>query len=74
MVMSRSALCLRFLQTHRDSEVRKRHVKTVLVKNRRAKNNLRKKHAAVNFTFSTKEYLKDIVSVFEPDFGLIKPN
>ena len=37
-----------------------------LVKTRHAKNNLRKKHADTNFTFATKQYLKNIATTFGP--------
>ena len=50
---------------------RKKHIKTVPVKIRREKNNPRKKHAHANFTFTTKQYLKNIAFIFEPDSVLV---
>ena len=69
--LSRSALYLRLLPKRQDTIEGKRHVKTVPVKIRLAKNNLRKKHADANFTFVTKEYLKNIATMFGPDSVLV---
>ena len=58
---------LRLLPKRQDTIEGKRHLKNVPVKIRRAKNNLRKKHAYANFTFATKEHLKSIATMFGPD-------
>ena len=69
--LSRSALSLRFLPRPWDREEGKRHTKTDPVKIRNAKNNLRKKHADANFKFATKDYLKNILSIFGLNFVLV---
>jgi hypothetical protein len=65
--LSRQALYLRVIPKRKDSADGKKHVRTVPVKIRRAKNNLRRKHVDADFTFATKEYLKNIASMFGPD-------
>ena len=62
--LSRNALYLRLVPRRSDSAEGKKHVRTVPVKIRRAKNNLRARHQDANFTFATKEYLKSVASFF----------
>ena len=62
--LSRSALYLRMTPRRVNSSEGKRHVRTVPVKIRRAKNNLRERHSDANFTFSTKGYIKEIATCF----------
>ena len=69
--LSRSALHLRLLPRRENTIEGKKHIKNVPIKIKRAKNNLRKKHADVSFTFATKEYLKNISTVFGPDSVLV---
>ena len=69
--LSRSGLYLRLLPGCGDIEEGKIHIKTIPIKIRHAKNNFRKKHPDANFTFATKEYLKNIVSIFRPDSVLV---
>ena len=69
--LSRSALYLGLLPRRQDTIEEKRHVKTVPVKVRRTKNNLRKKHADANFTFATEEHFKNIATTFGPDSLLV---
>ena len=64
--LSRSPLYLRLLPRRQDTIEGKRHVKTVPVKIRRSKTNLRKKHTDANFTIATKEHLKNIATMFAP--------
>ena len=65
-ILSRTALYLRLVPRRSDGVEGKKHVHTVPVKIRRAKNNLRTKHTDANFTFATKEYLKSIAAIFGP--------
>ena len=69
--LSRSALYLRLLRRWQDTIEGKKHVKTVSVKIRCAKNNPRKKHANANFTFATIEHLKNIATMFVADSVLV---
>ena len=69
--LSRSPLYLRLLLRRHDTIEGKRHVKTVPVKIRRYKTDLRKKHADANFTSATKEHLKNIATMFAPDSVLV---
>ena len=69
--LSRSALYLRLLPRRQDTIEGKRHIRNVPIKIRRAKNNLRKKHADANFTFANKEYLKNIATMFGLDSVLV---
>ena len=62
--LSRSALYLRMTPRRVNSSEGKRHVRTVPVKIRRAKNNLRSRHEDANFAFSTKGYIKEIATFF----------
>ena len=63
-VLSRSALYLRLVPRRTNTSEGKRHVTTVSVKIRRAKNNLRSRHQDADFTFATKDYLKSIASFY----------
>ena len=56
--LSRSALYLRLVPRRADSKHGKQHVRTVPVKIRRAKINIRNRHQHAEFT---KEYLKNII-------------
>ena len=63
-ILSCQAAYLRVIPKRSDSHEGKRHVHTVPVKIRRAQNNLRNKRQDANFCFATKQYMKDIVSLF----------
>ena len=63
-ILSCQAAYLRVIPKRSDSHEGKCHVHTVPVKIRRAQNNLRNKHEDANFCFATKQYMKDIVSLF----------
>ena len=63
-ILSRQAAYLGVIPKRSDSHEGKRHVHTVPVKIRRVQNNLRNKHENANFCFATKQYMKDIVSLF----------
>ena len=63
-ILSCQAAYLRVIPKRSDSHDGKCHVHTVPVKIRRAQNNLRNKHQDANFCFATKQYMKDIVSLF----------
>ena len=63
-LLSRSALYLRLVPWRTNTSEGKRHVTTVPVKIRRAKNNLRSRHQDSDFTFPTKDYLKSIASFY----------
>ena len=65
--LSRNALYLRLVPRRSDSNEGEKHVRTVPVKIRRSKNNLRARHEDSNFTFATKEYLKAVASFFGPE-------
>ena len=69
--LSRPVLHLRLLPRRQDTAKGKRHVETVSIKIRRAKNSLCKIHADASFTFAAKEYLKNIASMFRPDSVLV---
>ena len=43
----------------------KQHVRTVPVKLHKAQNNLRNQHKDADFMFTTKQFLQDIVALFE---------
>ena len=62
--LSRSALYYRLVPRKSNSTEGKKHVRTVPVKIRRAKNNIRARHQDANFTFSIKHYLKQVASFF----------
>ena len=62
--LSRSALYLRLVPRRADNKHGKQHVRTVPVKIHRAKNNIRHRHQDAEFTFATKEYLKNIPTLF----------
>ena len=62
--LCRSALYLRLVPRRSNSTEGKKHIRTVPVKIRRAKNNLRARHEDANFTFATKDYLKSVASFF----------
>jgi len=62
--LSRSALYYRLVPRKSNSSEGKKHVRTVPVKIRRAKNNIRVRHQDANFTFSIKNYLKQVASFF----------
>ena len=62
--LSRQAIYYRLVPRRANSEHGKRHVRTVPVRIRRAKNNIRNRHEDADFTFATKGYLKNIASVF----------
>ena len=64
ILLSRSALYLRLAPRRTNSSEGKRHVRTVPVKIRRAKNNLRARHQDANFTFASKCYIKEIACFF----------
>ena len=61
---SRQALYLRLIPRRSDSVEGIRHIRTVPVKLRKAKNNLRNRHKDADFTFTTKKQLRDVVSMF----------
>ena len=63
-VLSCQALYLRLIPRRSDTIEEKRHVRTVPVKIRKAQNTLRNKHEDANFCFATKQYMKDIASLF----------
>ena len=52
--LSRQALYLRLIPRRADSQKGKRHVRTVPVKLRKAKNTPRNRHADADFTFASK--------------------
>ena len=54
----------RLLPRKSNSTEGKKHVRTVSVKIRRAKNNIRARHKDANFTFAIKQYLKQLASFF----------
>ena len=64
ILLSRQSTYLRLIPTRVDSLDGKKHVRTVPVKIRRARNDARKKHIDADFTFATKEHLKNIASLF----------
>ena len=66
-VLSRQALCLRLIPRRADGQEGKRHVRTFPVKLRKAKTNLRNRHADADFTFSIKTQMRDILSLFGSD-------
>ena len=66
-IMRRNALYFRLAPRRSNTSEGKRHIETVSVKIRSAKNNLRSRHQDANFTFSTKEYLKSIAPLSGPD-------
>ena len=66
-ILSRQALYLRLIPRRADSQESKRHVRTVPVKLRKAKTNLRNRHADADFMFSIKRQMRDIVSLFGSD-------
>ena len=55
---------LRLIPRRSDTIKGKRHVWTVPVEIRKAQNTLRNKHEDANFCFATKQYMKDIASLF----------
>ena len=62
-ILSHAAFYLRLIPRRFDTLEGKRHVHTVPVENRKARNNLRNKHQDANFTFATKQYMKGIASL-----------
>ena len=62
--LSRRDLYLLLIPRRSDTIEGKRHVRTVPVKIRKAQNTLRNKHEDANFCFATKQYMKDIASLF----------
>ena len=63
-VLSCQALYLHLIPRRSDTIEGKRHVLTVPVKIRKAQNTLQNKHEDANFCFATKQYMKDIASLF----------
>ena len=66
-VLTRTALCLCLISRRSDPVEGKQLVRTVPVKIRKVKNNLRNKHQDTKFTFATKQYMKDIASLLGPE-------
>ena len=62
--LSRSTLYYRLVPHKSNNTEGKKHVRTVPVKIRRAKNNIHARHQDANFTFSIKHYLKQVASFF----------
>ena len=67
----RVALYLRAIPRRVDSQEGKRHLRTVPVKLRKAKNTLRNRHADADFTFAIKRQMDDMVSLFGSDNVLV---
>ena len=63
-VLSCQALYLRLFPRRSDTIEGKSHVRTVPVKIRKAQNTFRNKREDANFCFATKQYMKDIASLF----------
>ena len=72
-VLSRSALYLRLVPRRSNTFEEKKHIKTVPVKIKRAKNNLRLRHQDADFFFTTKEYLKSIASLYGSECAFVLP-
>ena len=62
--LSLQAIYYRLGSRRADSNHGKRHVRTVPVEIRKAKDNIRNRHEDADFTFAAKGYLKNIASVF----------
>ena len=63
-MLSRQALYHRLIPRRADSIEGKRHIRTVPVRIKRAANNLRNRHVDSDFTFATKNQLKEVASTF----------
>ena len=63
-VLSHQDLYLRLIPRRSGTIEGKRHVLTVPVKIRKAQNTIRNKHEDAKFCFATKQYMKDIASLF----------
>ena len=63
-ILSRQALYPGLIPRRLDTIEGKHHFRTVPVKIRKAQNTLRNKHEDANFFFATKQYMKDIASLF----------
>ena len=66
-ILRMRALYFRLIPRSADSQEGKRHVRTVPVKLRKAKNTLRNRHADADFTFAINRQMRDIVSLFGSD-------
>ena len=63
-VLSHQVLYLWLIPRSLDSNEGKLHVRTVPVKIRKTQNNPRNRHEDTNFSFTTKQYMKDMASLF----------